>query len=190
MLVCVVDTKSANQSRSREPGFKPPLKNSIGNSPRNKSLKIEQCECGAFPNISKGNLWCRHNEGTPADPWLSSGIHSLNRMQGGRFTGHCISPFTHPAVIPATPVERFSLSDMGLGTKNRQNQTADLCKEHLRTTHVAQGILVEDFILEIEGSGKAKDILKWGQFTDMSHDIGAMKERLDEQFTKWLNGDV
>ena len=111
-------------------------------------------------------------------------------MLGGRFTGHCISPFTHSAVTPATPVERFSLSDMGLGTKNRQNQTADLCKEHLRTAHVSQGILVEDFILEIEGSGKTKDILKWGQFTDMSHDIGAMKERLDEQFTKWLNGDV
>jgi hypothetical protein len=87
-------------------------------------------------------------------------------------------------------VGRFSLSDMGLGTKNRQNQTADLCKEHLRTAHASRGVLVEDFILEIEGSGKTKDILRWGPFTDMSHDIGAMKERLDEQFTKWLNGDV
>lgn len=145
---------------------------------------------GHFQTLARETFGPRRNEGIPTDPWLSSGIHSLNRMQGGRFTGHCISPFTHPAVIPATPVERFSLSDMGLGTKNRQNHTADLCKEHLRSTHVAQGILVEDFILEIEGSGKAKDILKWGQFTDMSHDIGAMKERLDEQFTKWLNGDV
>ena len=111
-------------------------------------------------------------------------------MPRRRFTGHCISPFNHPTVTPATPVGRFSLSDMGLGTKNRQNQSADLCKEHLRTAHASQGVLVEDFILEIEGSGKTKDILRWGQFTDMSHDIGAMKERLDEQFIKWLNGDV
>ena len=107
---------------------------------------------------------------------------------------HCISSLTHPAgttaLGQATPVGRIPLSNMGLGTKNRQNQTADLCKEHLRIAHASQGVLVEVFILEIEGSGKTRDILNWGRFTDMSHDTAAMKERLDEQFTKWLNGDV
>ena len=63
---------------------------------------------------------------------------------------------------------------MGIGTKNRQNQTAELCKEHLRTTYASQGTLVEDFIVEIEGSGKARDILKWGQFTNMDRDTTAM----------------
>jgi len=79
---------------------------------------------------------------------------------------------------------------MGLGTKNRQAQTADLCKDHLRQSYAAQGTLVEDFILEIEGSGKAKDILQWGQFTNMDRDQAAMLERLDEKFNRWLNGEA
>ncbi|MCX8494038.1 MAG: hypothetical protein ORN23_07400 [Chthoniobacterales bacterium] len=79
---------------------------------------------------------------------------------------------------------------MGIGTKNRQNQTAELCKEHLRGTYASQGVLVEDFIGEIEGSGKSKDILKWAQFTNMDRDTTAMLGRLDEKFNKWLNGDV
>ncbi|MEI7963091.1 MAG: hypothetical protein WCI42_04615 [Verrucomicrobiota bacterium] len=79
---------------------------------------------------------------------------------------------------------------MGLGTKNRQNQTADLCKDHLRQSYAAQGTLVEDFILEIEGSGKAKDILQWGQFTNMDRDQAAMLGRLDDKFNRWLNGEV
>jgi len=79
---------------------------------------------------------------------------------------------------------------MGIGTKNRQNQTAELCKEHLRSTYASQGTLVEDFIVEIEGSGKARDILKWGQFTNMDRDTTAMLARLDVKFHKWLNGDV
>jgi hypothetical protein len=79
---------------------------------------------------------------------------------------------------------------MGIGTKNRQNQTAELCKEHLRTTYASQGTLVEDFIVEVEGSGKARDILKWGEFTNMDRDTTAMLARLDVKFNKWLNGDV
>lgn len=79
---------------------------------------------------------------------------------------------------------------MGLGTKNRQAQTADLCKDHLRQSYAAQRTLVEDFILEVEGSGKAKDILQWGQFTNMDRDQAAMLERLDEKFNKWLNGEA
>jgi len=79
---------------------------------------------------------------------------------------------------------------MGLGTKNRQNQTAELCKEHLRATYSAQLVLVEDFIHEIEGVGKANDPTRWGQFTDVSRNTDAMLTRLDEGFNKWLNGDV
>ena len=79
---------------------------------------------------------------------------------------------------------------MGLGTKNRQQQTAELCKEHLRGKYPAQRVLVEDFIREIEGVGKANDPNQWSQFTDLSRDTGTMIERLDEQFNKWLAGDV
>jgi len=38
----LVVTKSDHQSRSREPGFKSPLRNSTDNLPRNESLKVEQ----------------------------------------------------------------------------------------------------------------------------------------------------
>ena len=47
-----------------------------------------------------------------------------------------------------------------------------------------------DFVREIEGAGNAADPTRWGQFTDVSRDTGAMLQRLDEQFNKWLNGDV
>jgi hypothetical protein len=79
---------------------------------------------------------------------------------------------------------------MGLGTKNRKSQTADLCKDHLRTKNTSQIVLVEDFILEIEGSGKSRDILKWGQFTNSDRNVPVMLSRLDEKFTRWLNGEV
>jgi hypothetical protein len=51
-------------------------------------------------------------------------------------------------------------------------------------------VLVEDFIREIEGVGKAQDIAKWGQFTDLSPKTDMMLKRLDETFKKWLGGDV
>ena len=79
---------------------------------------------------------------------------------------------------------------MGIGTKNRQNQTAELCREHLRSSYASHGTLVEDFIREIEGTGKPQDILAWGQFTNMDRDTADMLGRLDETFNKWLNGDV
>jgi hypothetical protein len=79
---------------------------------------------------------------------------------------------------------------MGIGTKNRQNQTAELCREHLRSSYASHGTLVEDFIREIEGTGKAQDIQAWGRFTNMDRDPADMLGRLDETFNKWLNGDV
>jgi hypothetical protein len=78
---------------------------------------------------------------------------------------------------------------MGLGTKNRQNQTAETCREHLRTVHRAQLALVEEFIREIEGTPESPDVTQWGQFTDTSRKVDAMLERLDERFARWLNGE-
>ena len=79
---------------------------------------------------------------------------------------------------------------MGLGTQNRLNQTADLCKAHLRSTYAPQGDLVEDFILEVEGSGKIRNILQWSQFTNMDRNQTHMLSRLDEKFNRWLNGEL
>lgn len=79
---------------------------------------------------------------------------------------------------------------MGLGTKNRQNQTAECCREHLRTTYRAQLPLVEEFIREIEGADAARDLTQWGQFTDASRQTDEMLSRVDERFARWLNGDV
>jgi hypothetical protein len=56
---------------------------------------------------------------------------------------------------------------MGFGTKNRQKQTADICKQHLREKYRDRPGLVEEFIVEIEGSSKNCDITRWGQFTDI-----------------------
>jgi len=76
---------------------------------------------------------------------------------------------------------------MSLGTKNRQIQTADLCKQHLRDKHMDKLVLVEEFVHEIEGSGKERDITKWGQFTDASRIQEQTFQRLDEHFEAWLN---
>jgi hypothetical protein len=47
---------------------------------------------------------------------------------------------------------------MGLGTKNRQKQTADICKQHLRERYRDQRGLLEEFILEYEGDRKNCDV--------------------------------
>jgi hypothetical protein len=56
---------------------------------------------------------------------------------------------------------------MGLGTKNRQKQTADICKQHLREKYRDQRGLVEEFILEFEGDRKNCDVTRWDLFTDI-----------------------
>ena len=56
---------------------------------------------------------------------------------------------------------------MGLGTKNRQKQTAAICKQHLREKYRDQRGLVEEFILEFEGAGKNCDVTRWDRFTDI-----------------------
>ena len=77
--------------------------------------------------------------------------------------------------------------DMGLGTKNRQNQTAEVCKQHLRETHLECRGLVEEFITEFEGSGKNHDLTRWSQFTDIKGITSEMLSRLDQYFDQWLN---
>ena len=56
---------------------------------------------------------------------------------------------------------------MGLGTKNRQLHTAELCKQHLRERYADKLSLVEEFIAEHEGTGRNRDIIHWGQFTTL-----------------------
>ena len=73
---------------------------------------------------------------------------------------------------------------MGLGTKNRQKQTADICKQHLREKYQDKLGLVEEFIVEIEGHPKNCDVTRWGQFTDIKKE---MFQRLEAEFEHWLN---
>jgi hypothetical protein len=77
---------------------------------------------------------------------------------------------------------------MSLGTKNRQQQTAEVCKQHLREKYKSNLGLVNEFIQEIEGAGKNHDVSKWGQFADASWKNDEMLKRLDLAFEKWLNG--
>jgi hypothetical protein len=77
--------------------------------------------------------------------------------------------------------------NMGLGTKNRQKQTANICKAHLREKYRHQRELVEEFIVEIEGPPKDCDITRWGQFTDIKDLKKEMLRRLEAHFEKWLN---
>ena len=76
---------------------------------------------------------------------------------------------------------------MGLGTKNRQSQTAELCKQYLREKHKDCAVLVEEFIHEFEGTDKNHDLTRWSLFTDIKGIREEMLERLDRHFEKWLN---
>ena len=78
-------------------------------------------------------------------------------------------------------------SDMGLGTKNRQKQTAELCKRHLREKYRGQAGLVEEFILEFEGAPKNCDASRWSQFSDIKDIKEEMLKRLEAHFERWLN---
>ena len=76
---------------------------------------------------------------------------------------------------------------MALGTKNRQVETAEKCKQHLREANHGNPGLVEEFIAEIEGTGKNHDIGAWIRFSDASWKSETMLKRLDQEFEKWLN---
>jgi len=68
---------------------------------------------------------------------------------------------------------------MGLGTKNRQKQTADICKHHLREKYRDKLGLVEEFIVEFEGARKNCDVTRWGKLTDIKDIKEEMLKRLD-----------
>jgi hypothetical protein len=76
---------------------------------------------------------------------------------------------------------------MGLGTKNRQKQTADICKQHLREKYRGHAGLVEEFIVEVEGAPKNWDVTRWARFTDIKDIKEEMLKRLEVDFEKWLN---
>ena len=76
---------------------------------------------------------------------------------------------------------------MGLGTKNRQKQTAELCKQHLRKKYPDKLALVDEFIVEIEGPPKNCDVTRWGQFTDIKGIEKEKFQRLEIHFENWLN---
>jgi len=76
---------------------------------------------------------------------------------------------------------------MSLGTKNRQQQTGESCKEHLRGLHKDKLVLVNEFIAEFEGTGKTRDITRWSQFSDSKENKDEMLARLDAHFDGWLN---
>jgi len=76
---------------------------------------------------------------------------------------------------------------MGLGTKNRQKQTADTWKQHLRQKYPDKLALVEEVIVEIEGPPQNCDLTRWGQFTDIKGIKKEMFRRLEIQFENWLN---
>jgi len=74
---------------------------------------------------------------------------------------------------------------MGLGTKHRQRQTADIGKGHLRAKYKLG--LVEEFIIEIEGPLKSCDVTRWAQFADIKDIKKEMLQRLEVRFENWLN---
>ena len=76
---------------------------------------------------------------------------------------------------------------MSLGTKNRQQQTTGVCRQHLREKYKSKLGLVNEFIVEIEGTGKNHDVAKWGQFADASWTNDEMLKRLDVELEKWLS---
>ena len=48
-------------------------------------------------------------------------------------------------------------------------------------------MLVEEFIVEIEGLPKNCDVTRWGRFTDIKDIKKEMLKRLEAHFEKWLN---
>src|SRR6266446_9079019 len=87
----------------------------------------------------------------------------------------------HPQSTSSLP------NSVASGAVNRQKQTADICKQHLREKYRDQLGLVEEFIVEIEGVPKNCDVTRWGQFTDIKDIKKEMFKRLEVHFENWLN---
>ena len=75
---------------------------------------------------------------------------------------------------------------MLIGSRNRQIQTTELCKEYLRQKYETELLFVEAFIIETEGTGTKRHGAHWGEFTDSSWKNEELLIRLGEHFEKWL----
>jgi hypothetical protein len=76
---------------------------------------------------------------------------------------------------------------MGLGTKNRQKQTADFLQPASPGKIPGPAGASGEFILEFEGDRKNCDVTRWDRFTDIKDIKKKMLKRLDARFEKWLN---
>ena len=76
---------------------------------------------------------------------------------------------------------------MGPATKNRQKQTADPLQTASPGKYPDKLALVEEFIVEIEGSPNNCDVTRRSQFTDIKGIKKEMFQRLEIQFENWLN---
>ena len=76
---------------------------------------------------------------------------------------------------------------MGLGTKNRQQQTAELCPQHLWAHYHPKLTLLNEFIEVFQGAGKDRDFIRWSQLTDSRGVPAGMRQRLAECFERWLS---
>ena len=47
--------------------------------------------------------------------------------------------------------------------------------------------LVEEFIVEIEGAGKNRNVSNWGEWRDIKDGQEEMLKRLDFAFERWLS---
>ena len=74
---------------------------------------------------------------------------------------------------------------MSLGTKNRLQQNATICRDHLRATFADKPELVSEFIAETEGASEDA-AAAWAQFSDLSRSRTAMLARVEEAFREWL----
>lgn len=115
---------------------------------------------------------------------LADQPEDVGTIRIGLWVDHSAGAGNKPARRVPIPMAECPMS---LGTKNRQQQTAEHCKQHLRQQHMDKLVLVEEFIHELEGLGKERDVTKWGQFSDASHIESEMLARLDEHFDGWLN---
>jgi hypothetical protein len=83
----------------------------------------------------------------------------MNSMLLRMYGGGKDSTQKHRSLVGSVP--RYDPGhNMGLGTKNRQKQTADICKQHLREKYGDKLGLVEEFIVEFEGARKDSDFTR------------------------------
>lgn len=82
---------------------------------------------------------------------------------------------------------------MALGTKNRQRQTAEACKRHLRVRPPEELPLVEEFIREVENRASDDEegiFATWSaRFVDAKRSEREMLERVDAAFEEWMRPD-